>query len=74
VGKKVSKKKNTNSKKRTEAQFTVKVNGKKVEHPVRKFFVAAGLICLPLIGGMITTLFTINAQESFGKFNLDHPQ
>lgn len=55
--------------KRTETTMIVKVNGKKVEHPVWKFFVMLFSVFLPLIGGSIITLFTINAQESFGKFN-----
>ena len=55
--------------KRAEVQMSLKVNGKKVEHPVRKFFIAALVILLPLIGGSIITIFTINAQESFGNFN-----
>lgn len=69
MGGQVSNKKNTKSKKRSEVQSKVKVNGKKVEHPVRKFFIAALVILLPLIGGSIITIFTINAQESFGNFN-----
>ena len=63
--KKVGKK----SGKRTEVTAVLKVNGKKVEHPVRKFFIAAAMILLPLAGGLIITLFTINAQEAFGELN-----
>lgn len=61
--------KNKKSEKRTEAHMSLKVNGKKVKHPVREFFIAAGMILLPLVGGSIITLFTINAQEAFGNFN-----
>ena len=57
------------SKKRSTMQMEVTVSGKKVEHPVRKFFIATIMIFLPLIGGSIITLFTINAQESFNSLN-----
>ncbi len=38
------------------------------KHPVRNFLVAVVMIMLPLVGGSIITLFTINAQEAFGSF------
>ena len=56
------------SKKRTSATMVVKVNGRKIEHPVRKFFKAAGIILLPLFVGVIASILTISAQESFGAF------
>ena len=54
--------------KRTEMSMSVRVNGREVEHPVRKFLIALGFIILPLVGGSIIAFFTINAQEAFGKF------
>lgn len=56
------------SEKRTEAHMSVKVNGREVKHPVRKFLIMLGMVFLPLVGGSIITLFTINAQEAFGAF------
>ena len=41
----------------------------KQKNKVKNFFIAAGMILLPLVGGSIITLFTINAQETFGEFN-----
>ena len=46
----------------------MKKKGGKNKHSVRKFLIAAGIILLPLIGGSIITLFTINAQKAFGNF------
>ena len=64
-----TKKKNTKRLgKRTEMSMSVKVNGREVKHPGRKFLIAVGMILLPLVGGSIITLFTINAQEAFGAF------
>ncbi len=68
AGAKANKKKNSRAGKRTEAHMSVKVNGKEVKHPIRKFLIAAGMILLPLVGGSIITLFTINAQEAFSSF------
>lgn len=41
---------------------------KQTKHSVREFFIATGMILLPLIGGSIITIFTIDAQEAFGSF------
>ena len=41
----------------------------KQKNKVKNFFIAAGMILLPLVGGSIITLFTIHAQETFGEFN-----
>lgn len=51
-----------------EAKMSVKVNGREVEHPVRKFLMAVGMILLPLVGGSTIALLTINAQEAFSSF------
>lgn len=67
-----TKKKNSKNKKssdkRTETYMSLKVNGKEVKHPVRKFFIALCMIMLPLVGGSVITIFTIDAQEAFGSF------
>ena len=55
--------------KRTEAQFKVKVNGRGVQHPVRKFWVATGLIFLPLMVGLVSSALTGDAMMTFGKLN-----
>lgn len=55
--------------KRTETHFKVKVNGREVQHPVRKFWIAMGLILLPLMVGLASTSITGNAMMTFGKLN-----
>ena len=60
-----SKAKNT----RVEAKMTVKVNGRPVSHPARKFFIATGFILLPLILGLISSALTGDAMMSFGELN-----
>lgn len=55
--------------KRTKAQFKVKVNGREVQHPVRKFWIATGLIFLPLVVGLISSAITGSAMMMFGKLN-----
>ena len=56
------------SKKRMSATMTVKANGREVEHPIRKFWKAVGIILLPVAVGIIASVCTIAAQESFGAF------
>lgn len=66
---KATKKKPTKSKsKKTqiETKMTVKVNGKPVAHPVRKFFIASGFILLPLCVGLISSAITGDAMMGFG--------
>ena len=55
--------------KRTEVYFKVKVNGREVQHPARKFWIATGLIFLPLIVGLVSSAITSNAMLAFGKLN-----
>lgn len=55
--------------KRTSVTMKVKVNGKKIEHPGRKFLKAAAIILLPLAVGTVASICTISAQESFGALN-----
>lgn len=57
------------SAKRTEAHFKVKVNGREVQHPVRKFWTATGIILLPLVVGLIASALTGNTMMEFGKLN-----
>ena len=64
-----AKKKGSNKEKRTSAEMTVKVNGKKVEHPMRKFFIMLGIVFGPLIVGLVASLITGDAQRSFGELN-----
>ncbi len=52
----------------TSATMTVKVNGRKIEHSGRKFLKAVGIILLPLAVGIIASVCTISAQESFNAF------
>ena len=55
--------------KRTEVNFKVKVNGREAQRPVRKFRIATGLILLPSIVGLASTLITGSAMMAFGKLN-----
>lgn len=57
------------STKRTEAYFKVKVNGREVQHPARKFWIATGLILFPLIVGLASSAITGNAMMTFGVLN-----
>ena len=55
--------------KRTEAHMIVRVNGRKVEHPMRKFMIAVGFILLPLVVGLISSALTGDAMMRFGELN-----
>ena len=66
---KTKKRKTTKTGKRTEAHMTVKVNGREVAHPVRKFFIALGFILLPLVVGVISSALTGDAMMTFGELN-----
>lgn len=71
---KAAKKKSTKSKsKRTqvETKMTVKVNGKPVAHPVRKFLIAISIILFPLCIGLISSAITGDAMINFS--NLKQP-
>lgn len=71
---KAAKKKSTKSKsKRTqvETKMTVKVNGKPVIHPVRKFLIAISIILFPLCIGLISSAITGDAMINFS--NLKQP-
>ena len=68
AGAKTSKKKNSRAGKRAETHISVKVKGREIKHPMKEFLIAVVMILLPLVGGSIITLFTINAQEAFGAF------
>lgn len=61
-------KKKTNRKKtkRAEAHMTVKVNGRKIEHPIREFLIAVVFIVGPLVVGVIASILTGDAMMSFG--------
>ena len=66
---KAAKKKSTKSKpKKTqvETRMTVKVNGKPVAHPVRKFLIAVCFILFPLCIGLISSAITGDAMMNFG--------
>ena len=67
------KKKTTTTRKssgrRTEAHMRVEVNGRKMEHPVRKFFIALGFILCPLVVGLISSALTGDAMMTFGDLN-----
>lgn len=64
--KKASTKRST---KRTEVHMKVKVNGREVQHPARKFWLATGIIFLPLIVGLIASALTGDAMMVFGRLN-----
>ncbi|MBQ9180476.1 tryptophan-rich sensory protein [Candidatus Saccharibacteria bacterium] len=71
---KTSKRTNAKTNAKSAAGTKVKASSTKTKpsapkHRVREFFIAAGLISLPLVGGVIITLFTLNAQETFSSFN-----
>ena len=57
------------SAKRAEAHFKVKVNGREVQHPARKFWIATGFILLPLVLGVISSAITGSAMMTFGRLN-----
>lgn len=61
-----SKSKKSRKNSRVETSMVVKVNGKPIKHPVRKFFIAAGFILLPLIVGLISSALTGDAMMNFG--------
>lgn len=53
----------------TETQMIVKVNGREVQHPLRKFFTAVGFIITPLIVGLIASALTGDAMMTFNELS-----
>lgn len=65
-----TKKKTGNTKgRRTEAHATAKANGRRVEHPVRKFWIAVFYIFFPLVVGLVSSAITGDAMKNFGELN-----
>ncbi len=51
------------------AKIKVDVKGKPERHTGRHFVIAAGLILLPLVVGIVSSLITGDAMMGFGQFN-----